>query len=80
MRDPGVKMAELLHIDAVLISHNHYDHLDVDTLQILQQKFQPQFFTALGDGKLLNFLGIQKLIEMDWWQKQDLKGAEIHFL
>jgi L-ascorbate metabolism protein UlaG (beta-lactamase superfamily) len=53
VNDPGIAFEALPRIDAVLITHNHYDHLDVDTLGRLQQTFRPRFVTPLGNGTII---------------------------
>lgn len=79
-REPGLDFDKLPTIHAVLVSHNHYDHLDLETLKRLNQKFKPQFYVGLGDGKLLNENGIENVHEMDWWQTNEIGGAKITFM
>lgn len=79
IREPGVKLEELPQIDVVLISHNHYDHLDIETLKQLDGKFHPLFLVPLGDEKLLKEAGIQNVREMDWWEEQVIKDHKIVF-
>jgi L-ascorbate metabolism protein UlaG (beta-lactamase superfamily) len=67
-RLPAVDMQNLPGIDFVLISHNHYDHCDLHSLQALQRRFDPRFITLLGNGRLLQAAGIQKVDELDWWE------------
>jgi len=67
VREPGVKLADLPPIDLVLLSHNHYDHLDVHTLRKLHAQFAPQFYIAQGDGRILNQININSWHELDWW-------------
>jgi L-ascorbate metabolism protein UlaG (beta-lactamase superfamily) len=71
-RPPGLRWEDLPPIDAVLISHNHYDHLDVATLQRLVQGHRPRIYAALGNGALLTSRGIRVTAELDWWQSADL--------
>jgi len=75
VRAPGVPLAELPKIDVVLVSHNHYDHLDADSLKKLWAKDKPLFLVPLGDEKILRKLGIERVIEMDWWQSAELPGG-----
>jgi L-ascorbate metabolism protein UlaG (beta-lactamase superfamily) len=50
---PGVALADLPRIDAVLVTHNHYDHLDVATLSRLARQFSPRFIVPLGNDAIL---------------------------
>lgn len=67
-RQPGIAFSDLPEIDIVVISHNHYDHLDVETLKQLNTTFHPMFIVPLGNKKLLEENGIQQVVELDWWQ------------
>lgn len=69
MRPPGIRFEDLPHIDAVLLSHNHYDHLDISTLKKISNQFQPHIYTALGVPDLLRNHGISSITEMDWWSE-----------
>ena len=66
-RPPGIRFDDLPRIDLVLVSHNHYDHLDVPTLRSLQARFHPRILTPLGNSALMARHGI-KSEDMDWWQ------------
>ncbi len=63
---PGLKIKDLPKIDAVIISHNHYDHFDLETLKELNQLYKPKFFVGLGDKNLLIDNNINDVIELDW--------------
>jgi len=77
-RDPGVPFVDLPKIDFVIISHNHYDHLDLPTLKKLDEEFHPMFFVPLGNKSLLQSIGIKNIVELDWWESFQLgDGAEI---
>ncbi len=67
-RSPGLRFADLPPIDIVLISHNHYDHLDIKTLARLRAEHKPRFVTGLGNRALLNARGINEVVELDWWE------------
>ncbi len=71
-REPGVAWSQLPKIDAVLVSHSHYDHLDLPTLKQLWQRDQPVFFVGLGNQSLLKKEGIENVQAMDWWQSYAL--------
>lgn len=64
---PGVEFENLPPIHIVLISHNHYDHLDLTTLQKLQQIHKPRFITGLGNKAYLEKRKIYPSFELDWW-------------
>jgi len=69
---PGVRFEDLPPIDVVLISHDHYDHLDVPTLQRLARAHHPRFVTTLGNAALLEEKGIPGAVDLDWWQETPL--------
>ncbi len=71
VRPPGVRFEDLPPIDLVLISHNHYDHLDLPTLRRLAAAHHPRFVVGLGNGALLTRAGIPGVVELDWWQSLD---------
>ena len=65
VRAPGVRFDDLPKIDLVLISHNHYDHLDLPTLQRLAQRDRPLIVTSLGNDAMLKSHGIDA-VARDW--------------
>ena len=69
---PGVSFDQLPRIDAVVISHDHYDHLDVATVRRLAQAHHPRFFVPLGLKPWFVALGIREVTELDWWQTASL--------
>lgn len=69
VRKPGVSFEEIPKIDVIAVSHNHYDHLDIPTLQKISQRDQPKIFIPLGDGALLAKNKISNFQELDWWQE-----------
>jgi len=61
-------------IDAVVISHNHYDHLSHPTVLKIKEKHPNcQFFAPLGNKKWFENAGIHNATEMDWWETRELK-------
>ena len=68
VRPPGVGFADLPRPDVVLLSHNHYDHMDLPTLRALRARHAPRFVTMLGNARRLARLGIVAT-ELDWWQE-----------
>lgn len=65
---PGIRMADLPKIDIVLVSHGHWDHLDLPTLKTLWTRDRPEIFVPLGHGALLEAHGITAR-EMDWGER-----------
>ncbi len=76
VRPPGITLADLPPPDIVLLSHNHYDHMDLPTLRILQRRHAPRFVTMLGNGQILRKLGIMAT-ELDWWQDTTIGSLRI---
>jgi N-acyl-phosphatidylethanolamine-hydrolysing phospholipase D len=80
---PGVAMPDLPAIDVVLISHNHYDHLDRNSVAQLDEKAKVAgkktlFIVPLGLKAWFNNLGIDSVVELDWWQHHTVQGVEFH--
>ena len=79
--EPGLKIEDLPPIDFVLISHNHYDHLDLPTLRALAKRNPDTvFFIPMGNGDLLRSQGITEVQELDWGESSSYKGTTIHCL
>ena len=75
---PGLTMEQLPTIHAVLISHNHYDHLDVGTVRALARRPEnPRFFVPLGLKAWFADLDIFNVVEMDWWEEAEYLGLRI---
>lgn len=62
-------------IDLVLLSHDHYDHLDLDAIATLHERDRPLVLAPLGVGARL---GEARVLEMDWWQHVEVGGFRIH--
>ncbi|HET9023429.1 MAG TPA: MBL fold metallo-hydrolase, partial [Burkholderiaceae bacterium] len=76
---PGVALDDLPPIDVVLLSHNHYDHLDAGTVTRLkkQRGGAPVFIVPLGLERWLEGAGVKRIRKMDWWDCIDARGAAI---
>jgi L-ascorbate metabolism protein UlaG (beta-lactamase superfamily) len=77
VRDPGLPFEDLPAIDLVLVTHNHYDHLDMPTLVRLQRTHSPCFVTSLGNKALLESFGLRSVQELDWWQQASVPNAQV---
>ncbi len=78
---PGLSMDDLPVIDFVVLSHNHYDHLDLPTLKaLLLRNVDTRFFVPLGNGDLLRQQGITNVEELDWGQTANFQSLTIHCL
>ncbi len=76
---PGLALKDLPPIDLVLISHNHYDHLDERSVtRIAKQHPQAQFFVPLGVKRWFSRRRIRNVVELDWWKNTEQNGATLH--
>lgn len=75
---PPAAIAQLPAVDVILISHDHYDHLDLPSVRELAKREVP-FVTSLGVGHRLEELGIppERITELDWWESTRIRGLEI---
>jgi N-acyl-phosphatidylethanolamine-hydrolysing phospholipase D len=77
MVEPGVRFEDLPPIHVVIISHDHYDHLDAPTVERLAHTFHPTFFVPLGIGRWLRERGVREVVELDWWQRANFRGLTL---
>jgi L-ascorbate metabolism protein UlaG (beta-lactamase superfamily) len=77
-RNPGIEFEDLPPIDCILISHNHYDHLDVPTLRRLVTRHSSAIFCPLGVARLLRRIGFHDVHELDWWDSESWRNLRIH--
>jgi L-ascorbate metabolism protein UlaG (beta-lactamase superfamily) len=76
VRAPGVRLEDLPKIDLVLVSHNHYDHLDLPTLKRLWDRDRPAIVTSLGNDSILAGKGISS-VAADWGRTIEARGAAV---
>ena len=69
---PALKLSELPKIDFVVISHNHYDHLDLASIEAIGD--QALWFVPLRNGELLRSVGVTRIVELDWWASATHEG------
>lgn len=76
---PPIALADLPPIDAVLISHDHYDHLQTETIQAMAG-WTSRFIVPLGVGAHLESWGIapERITELDWWEELPIGDVVVH--
>jgi len=79
-RKPGIRFEDLPKIDVVIISHNHFDHMDEGTLQRLVERDSPAILAGLGSDEDLEEMGIAGGVELDWWDQVTIKGTRFDFV
>ena len=77
-RKPGVLFEDLPPIDAVLISHNHYDHMDLPTIRLLATRGAPTFIVPARAASTLQSRNIGPVHELDWGESLSLQGFTVH--
>ncbi len=75
-RRPGLALAALPPPDLVLLSHNHYDHMDLASLREIRKRHAPRFVTTLGNARTLASAGIVAS-ELDWWETVQVGGLTV---
>jgi N-acyl-phosphatidylethanolamine-hydrolysing phospholipase D len=73
---PGLAFEDLPRIDVVLISHDHYDHLGLNTVQRLAAAGDPLFLVPLGLKAWFAENGMTRVEELDWWQEYEYGGVK----
>lgn len=78
---PGIRLQDLPPIDFVLISHNHYDHLDLPSLKMLARRdSETLFIVPKGNVATLSRAGIENVREFNWGEELELNGLTVHCL
>ncbi|HOX37340.1 MAG TPA: MBL fold metallo-hydrolase [Candidatus Brocadiia bacterium] len=80
VRAPGLALDQLPPIDAVLLSHNHFDHMDLRSLTPICERHRPVILCGLENARFLRKLNAKQTLEMDWWESRRVGGANIHFV
>jgi L-ascorbate metabolism protein UlaG (beta-lactamase superfamily) len=76
---PGVRFEDLPPIHAILLSHSHFDHLDLPTLRRLARAHHPRVLAGLGTRALLEQEGVSGAEDLDWWQATTVGALTITF-
>ncbi len=74
-RAPGLRFRDLPPVDLVLVSHNHFDHMDLFSLGLLAEDHDPLFVVPLGNCFYLDRVPEDRCVELDWWESRDLGGS-----
>jgi len=77
---PPAPLAALPTLDAIIVSHDHYDHLDRATiLTLAKARASTPIITSLGVGERLERWGVpsRRITELDWWEHTDIKGVTV---
>lgn len=77
IRPPALTINQLPKIDVVLISHNHYDHLDLPSIEALVEKDNPVFIVPLKNFHILEKAGVKRMVELDWWQAYPINEKQV---
>lgn len=76
-RAPGVRFEDLPKIDLVLVSHDHYDHMDLPTLRRLWDRDKPVIVTSLGNGAIMRKWGVEAVVR-DWGESVAIRpGVQV---
>ena len=74
---PALDIEALGKVDLVVISHNHFDHLDLPSLTKLAELYDPTVIVPLGEANRVRKVGISKVVEMDWWQEHQHDAIKV---
>lgn len=75
---PPLTLAQLPPIEGLILSHDHYDHLDIATIEYLARRVR-HYFVPLGVGERLKSMGVppDRITEFDWWQAGEHDGVQL---
>src|SRR5262249_5710781 len=74
-RPPGIRFEDLPPLDAIRVSHNHYDHMDLGTLRRLAGERPAPIYVGLGNARFLERERVPRARDLDWWQSASLPGG-----
>lgn len=78
---PAISIENLPEIDLIVISHNHYDHLDLHALREIQNMYPlVNIFVPNGDQSLLKSNGLKNIKEFEWWENQSIFNFSVTFV
>ena len=76
IRKPALQIKDLPKIDFVLISHNHYDHMDSASIDQLTKIHNPVFIVPLANGDLIKGMGAENVVELNWWEDHQILNSD----
>ncbi len=79
-RRPGQSLDALPGVDLLLVSHNHYDHMDLPTLREVRKRWAPPVATGLHNARHLAKARMRSAVELDWWDCTELAGARVTYV
>lgn len=74
-RPPGIRFEDLPKIDLLLLSHNHWDHLEIGTVRRIFKRDRPRVVTPLGVGQFLEKSGVPGATDLDWEQEAKISDS-----
>jgi L-ascorbate metabolism protein UlaG (beta-lactamase superfamily) len=72
---PGLALEQTPKIDAIFLSHDHFDHMDLPTLEYFAARDNPVVVAGLGSREILKDAGFSNIVELNWWESKEL-GVE----
>ncbi|MBX2883140.1 MAG: MBL fold metallo-hydrolase [Granulosicoccus sp.] len=80
-RNPGLNIDQLPPIHAVLISHTHYDHMDLPSIDAISRRDQPVIVAPLNNGVIIEKATDQKAVELTWWSQHAVnEQTQVHLV
>lgn len=78
---PGITREQTPKIDAIFLSHDHFDHMDLPTLEYFAARDKPVVIAGLGSREILNDAGFSNIVELNWWESKELDaGFQVTFV
>lgn len=70
---PAISLEQTPKVDVILVSHDHFDHMDLPSLEFFAKRDNPTIVAGLGSEPILKDAGFQKILTLDWYAKSDLR-------
>ncbi|MFZ9521295.1 MAG: MBL fold metallo-hydrolase [Silvanigrellaceae bacterium] len=78
---PGISLEKTPKVDLILLSHDHFDHMDLPTLEYFAKRDNPMIVAGTGNKPLLEETGFKNIVELGWWDKYTTRdGVDITFV